>query len=671
MRFRRVLIVFGVMIGIVLLGMYWEGQQLPSGNNPPGQTDSQSVESPDINTNNWNLPEAARVSFETSSTTDTATQYGGLTIPGQVTFAGSQPQSIRLTVDILPLSPSRARRLQQKNLKQLESNLTSQSNKGSFRNRRIQKTVQANQKGQFSLVNAPVGVYRVTSNDTNWSGGTQRAILQTPSQTSSIQFSVKRTGTLHGRIIDPDREPIPNVKISLTTKPRNLGTDQNGEFTLHKLQPNRPIDFLKISKSGYQSLYPSLPPLNPGETRRDTFVLKKNSTLTVTVRSQTGRPVTDGDVVVKRLDSKKLKTDDPNSLRDGKLVQPLNEDGKVTIPGIQPGQVKVGLTFSNYLTDPRTVEIKPGETRKVSLKALEGRKTKLQFKNNQTGERVKGIRPIVTVYDARGKQLSPGFELKHVGDNGKIEAVVHPNINRLKIRSEATNFKPKTTSFTRSDLPEISVGLTPLSSRTGDETPPGMLKVNLSASGTFNWDQVQEVQAYVLDRETGQRHLGRAGHRSVFEEPFPLQEGQYLLYGIIETRSNNYTVFESIDVESQHPGQISVTPVPSAGITGRLLSGESSRDNPVGVGISLLPPATGNQSPSRDIYYPTPLTDQPDENGNFSISTIPPGSEFSLHVLVGRSGSFSAAGNDVILSEPLPILSRGESRTLSTINLTK
>lgn len=674
MRFRRVLIALAVMALIVLFGLYWEGRRT----NITDQTSEQSTErsalkTPDIDASNWDVSPEATLSLERETGSDTASKVDHFTVPGRVLFPKDIPsESITLKVEILPVRASRALKIQQSRTKNPKQALLKGGPWKSLQGQSITKTLTTDENGQFSIKNAPPGVYRVSSADTDWSGRTDNSIIQLASQVTPVQFSVQQNAKLIGHVVNQDKEPLPNARIPFTTSARELTADKNGKFVLNRLEPGTPIDFVKIMKEGYRSHYLSVEPLQPGETRHDTFVLKQGANLSVTVRTSDGRPVKEGRLMLRRLDDKKIQAKMDYALaHGGGRMKSINDEGKVLFSGLQPGRVKVYLTFANYLSRPKKIEIKSGQTVETTLSVMKGIPVTVKHVNKRTGQTVDGVRPRITAFDGKNQKLEPAFKFRGFNDDGDLKGVIHPDARKITVRSESRRFKPKTTSFDRSDFPTLKIALTPSQAPEESRTPPGLLKLNLSRAGKFQWEDVTGVRAYLLDRTTGQRVLGRAGHQSTFKEPFPVDKGKYIFYSLIKTKAENYVVMKPLTIQTQHPGQKSVTPERAATVSGKILLNDRPLSGEVKVAISLLSPRSRKQAPTRNVYYPSPLSVRPNNDGEFTIPAVPPEQELGLHVVSTGGPKLGAPMGKVLINKPLPVLSPGQKRTVTSINITK
>lgn len=654
------------MLVIVLLGLYWEGQRVPRESATDNSTEP-DVKTPEIDSSDWDVSPEATVRVQTDNRVDSPGRTGQFDIPGRAKFPdGKQAEEVRLEVEVLPLDQEHLNRIETTPSTEDEPALTQLESPDSLREKAFTKTVTTDENGRFSLRDAPTGIYRIRSRDENWTGETEEPIVQHGTTSTPLQVSLRQSATLVGRVLDQDSQPLSNARVALTTHSHELRTDPEGQFRLNNLIPGQPINNAKITKQGFKTYYLDQGPLQPGEIRQDTFVLQRSASLSVVVQNSTGQPITDGKIRLRRISSG--QADGDINARNS-LMKSLDDNGVTEFNDVAPGRFKVSLAFSSYLADPLTVRLEPGESVRKTVTVREGKPVAIRHVNAETGETIDEVRPRITAYAGPNQPLDQGFKFKEIRSNGVIVGVVHPSTQKLIIRSESNRFEPEETTVRSTDLPDVKIPLSPSQTGAADQEPPGLLKVNLAVDGRFDWENVVDVQAYVLDGKTGQRILGRAGQRSVFQEPFPLKPGSYVLYGLIKTNSGSFALAQSLGIEGQHPGQKSLTPSRTGSVSGRVLLNEQPISETVRVAVSLLPPEDETQKSTRDIYYPEQLSTTPNANGEFTIDNVPTDRSLGLHVISEGSSTLGVQPGAVLTRISLEALSEGEERSVRTIKL--
>lgn len=661
MRIKRVLVALTVMTFVVLAGIYWENQRTFSPANKNAQTDDEALQTPDLSDSNWTIQSGAT---ETVSDTETITKNKGsgadrFVIPGTVVFPeGTPPERIRVKIDFIPVElPETSRNENGPRVQNLQSN----------QDTTISRTLTTDEKGRFGIKNSPPGLYRATSVDTDWVGKTSRPIIETKNSVKKLDFSVKRTGTLIGNVVNQDSDPISNATIPYTGNAPGASTDDRGRFVLKRLPANEPLNYVKIHKDGYQPYHLSAAPLDPGEIRRDTFVLHRGASLTVRVRTPSGDKITDGRVILRPMDDPAAGQSGSDN---GDRIKTINDKGEVTFSNIRPGRVKIMLTFASHIAKPRTLSISAGQSPVKTLEAIEGKTVRIQFINAQTDEVVQGVRPRVTAYDDNNRALTPAFKFRGFKPGGVLAGVLHPRAKTIKVRSESSRFRPRTSTFSSGDLPDIEMKLTPIRPEDEQQSSPGLLTIALNRAGMFSWSEVTQARVYVIDRTTGRRIHSRTGRRSAFRDPFSLRTGTYTLYGAIKTKNENYVVVRNLDVQTQQPGVITVTPDRAARITGKISRQKGPTPASPRVVVSLVPSSSPGNTPGRSVYVPDPLSAQPEQSGEFSVNAVPPNFDIELQVRSRGNDTLRLTSEKILRSKSLTDLTPGETRDLGSLELT-
>ena len=136
--------------------------------------------------------------------------------------------------------------------------------------------------GRYRLMDLPPGTYRLSANSSQRIGFGQevaRHVAVNGSDVENIDFLVLQPGTISGKVVDENKEPVPNVPIRLVHREYFLGsigyyyvfpggqTDDQGEFTITGIEPGQPF-FLVADKVDFRLQAHSEAPLNPKLRKR-------------------------------------------------------------------------------------------------------------------------------------------------------------------------------------------------------------------------------------------------------------------------------------------------------------------------------------------------------------------------------------------------------------------
>jgi hypothetical protein len=128
----------------------------------------------------------------------------------------------------------------------------------------------------------PPGAYRITANNSQRIGFGQevaRHVAVNGSDVENIDFLVLQPGTISGKVVDENKEPVPDAWIRLVQREYFLGsvgyyyafpggrTNDLGEFTLSGIEPGHPY-FLLADRVDFRLPAHSEAPLNPKLRKR-------------------------------------------------------------------------------------------------------------------------------------------------------------------------------------------------------------------------------------------------------------------------------------------------------------------------------------------------------------------------------------------------------------------
>lgn len=142
-----------------------------------------------------------------------------------------------------------------------------------------QVTATTDAQGRYKLSDLPPGDYRITAAPPRSFAGRQvRHITVAGRDLDHIDFSVPIAGSISGRIVDENREPMPNMSVWLVSREYYSGvlgyfmkgyamTNDLGEYTLERVEGEQP--YLVMAGSTVRRLSPrSDAPLDPKLRRR-------------------------------------------------------------------------------------------------------------------------------------------------------------------------------------------------------------------------------------------------------------------------------------------------------------------------------------------------------------------------------------------------------------------
>ncbi len=134
--------------------------------------------------------------------------------------------------------------------------------------------------GHYKLMDLPPGAYRISARNAQHFGRELvRYVAVSGSDVDNFDFHVLVTGTITGKVLDENKEPVPDVTVELVKREYYLGnigyyysfpngrTNDLGEFTIAGVEPGRPF-FLMAEKVNYNLPTHSEAPLNPKLRKR-------------------------------------------------------------------------------------------------------------------------------------------------------------------------------------------------------------------------------------------------------------------------------------------------------------------------------------------------------------------------------------------------------------------
>ncbi len=107
-------------------------------------------------------------------------------------------------------------------------------------------------QGRYRLSDLPAGVHRVSarSKDILGASGAKMVNLRSGQELASVDFSFPENGSITGRVLDQNREPVPGASVHLVSKEYSSGgvaylvrevvrADDQGTYTLRRVVPGR------------------------------------------------------------------------------------------------------------------------------------------------------------------------------------------------------------------------------------------------------------------------------------------------------------------------------------------------------------------------------------------------------------------------------------------------
>ena len=135
------------------------------------------------------------------------------------------------------------------------------------------------QQGRYKLSDLPAGEYRIDARNAQRFGSqTTKHIAVAGHDLEGLDFNIKVDGTITGKIVDENKDPVPGMTVSLVSREYFLGslgsflqsgaqTNDRGEYTLERVQAGRP--YLILAEKRERRLPPhSDVPLNPKLRKR-------------------------------------------------------------------------------------------------------------------------------------------------------------------------------------------------------------------------------------------------------------------------------------------------------------------------------------------------------------------------------------------------------------------
>jgi Carboxypeptidase regulatory-like domain len=110
--------------------------------------------------------------------------------------------------------------------------------------------------GRYQLADLPPGTYRIQAHDADrFSGAVTRRITTAGADLNGINFLVNIDGSIKGKVLDENKEPVPNLTMSLVSKEYFMGsvgyyvrghgrTNDLGEYTINGVETGHPYYIL-------------------------------------------------------------------------------------------------------------------------------------------------------------------------------------------------------------------------------------------------------------------------------------------------------------------------------------------------------------------------------------------------------------------------------------------
>jgi len=134
--------------------------------------------------------------------------------------------------------------------------------------------------GRYKLTDLPPGAYRIMARDAQHPGDfLTRYVAVSGSDIENIDFLVMAEGMIAGKVLDENKEPVPDVAVRLVAREYYLGnvgyyyttsmtnTNDLGEYSLARVKPGRPF-FLMVEKVERNLPARSEVPLDPKLRKR-------------------------------------------------------------------------------------------------------------------------------------------------------------------------------------------------------------------------------------------------------------------------------------------------------------------------------------------------------------------------------------------------------------------
>jgi hypothetical protein len=135
------------------------------------------------------------------------------------------------------------------------------------------------EQGRYKIGDLPPGPYRLNAvNAESFGGGGTRHVEISGHDLDGIDFRVKVTGSISGRVLDDNKEPVPGITVYLVSREYYGGvlghfikeqarTDDRGEYALKRVQAGHP--YLLMAQKVDRTIPPhSETPLDPKLRRR-------------------------------------------------------------------------------------------------------------------------------------------------------------------------------------------------------------------------------------------------------------------------------------------------------------------------------------------------------------------------------------------------------------------
>ena len=121
------------------------------------------------------------------------------------------------------------------------------------RNMREVKSV-TDESGRYQLSGLPPGTYRISASNSESPGlsGLERRITVGGRDIDHVDFRVLVAGSISGRVVDENKEPVPNIDVALVVREyfhgvlgyfikQSARTDDHGQYKLRRVEPRKPV----------------------------------------------------------------------------------------------------------------------------------------------------------------------------------------------------------------------------------------------------------------------------------------------------------------------------------------------------------------------------------------------------------------------------------------------